>query len=484
MMTRIRLIILIVLLLVMVGILFYLWNRPRLLAMYPPNGALDVPANTGISLSFSRPMQESSVLERITIEPATDGVFSWQGNMLIFTPQKPWPAGSTVQVNLDAGARTKTWPSLALSQQTRFSFVVRQPRLLYLYPTQEPASIYTWDPGSNTSQLAADIVGAIQDFTISADGDMLYYSVRQGQQGSAIYRLELSNSTQASDPTMTMQESQGQPQLILECPSASCRAPVISPDHRYLAFERIALPESGEPNIPQVWWLALPEANLPPEGVSFSEARRAGDPAHQTLQPSWSSEGVLAFYDTQAAAYIFITPQGGEVARFANETGQPGKWHPTLAYYLAPEIIFLDANISESVVGLNRLSASHLMLFDLKQNQSQDISQGMHWEDTDPVFSPDGDRLVFARKSLDINAWTPGRQIWLMSFGSNISKPLTNEPDYTHFNFAWSPDGKMLAYMRFNQSALSEPPELWMMNLETGQAIQLLVGAYGPAWVP
>jgi Tol biopolymer transport system component len=91
---------------------------------------------------------------------------------------------------------------------------------------------------------------------------------------------------------------------------------------------------------------------------------------------------------------------------------------------------------------------------------------------------------VLARKYLDAARWTPGRQIWLMSPDGKEFQALTNAPYFNHSSFAWSPDGQQLAYLRFNQEKLTDPPELWLMNADGSQPIQLVIGGYAPQWIP
>jgi hypothetical protein len=42
----------------------------------------------------------------------------------------------------------------------------------------------------------------------------------------------------------------------------------------------------------------------------------------------------------------------------------------------------------------------------------------------------------------------------------------------------------MIAYARFNQAKLSELPELWMINADGSNPIQLVIGGYSPTWIP
>jgi Tol biopolymer transport system component len=212
-----------------------------------------------------------------------------------------------------------------------------------------------------------------------------------------------------------------------------------------------------------------------------AEAVLAGDPAHQTLLPSWSKDGFLAYYDTQALAFVLFDPYSGERVLFSNQTGQLGNWHPEGREFLAPEIFFLDTG---SVTGLKNLASSHLILFNRLTKSTLDLTPADDLEDSSPSYSPDGVYLAFARKYLDQRRWTPGRQLWIMMPGIGQAQPITHDPDFTHYEFAWSPDSKQLAYVRFDQTVLTNPPEIWLLELINVERTRLVENGYWPQWIP
>jgi Tol biopolymer transport system component len=236
-----------------------------------------------------------------------------------------------------------------------------------------------------------------------------------------------------------------------------------------------------EPSYPRLWLLSLADAGVT---TKMPEPVLAGDPLHQTIGPNWSADGALAFYDSNAAAFVILDPHTGSTTHFPNQTGQPGAWHPNGRDFVAPEINFLGEETSQELSGLQALANSHLILFNWQDGSTQDLTRLEELEDMAPVFSPDGAFLAFARKNLQIKLWTPGRQLWLMRTGTWQAEQLTDEPLYSHFEFAWSPGGDLLAYVRFNQSALTEPPELWVIDPFTARATELVVGGYAPQWLP
>jgi Tol biopolymer transport system component len=128
--------------------------------------------------------------------------------------------------------------------------------------------------------------------------------------------------------------------------------------------------------------------------------------------------------------------------------------------------------------------SSHLLAYNLLSRQVDDLTYYDYLEDASPAFSPDGELLAFARKYLDERRWTLGRQLWLMSALGTDLRMLTDSPDYEYTSFSWHPDGGSIAYVRFNEAAIIDPPELWIINADGGGALRLMIGAYSPRWLP
>ncbi len=460
---------LILILVVAAGI--YAWlDAPEIVTTTPHTDAVKVPIRTALQMTFSRPMNVESVENQLVIQPERGGRFTWQDNTLTFTPVDPWPSGTTITVTLPAGARAAGWLGMPLLRSYTWSFSTGQTLLAYLWPPDEPADIFALDP------LTGDIhqvttSGGVVDFSSSPDGIQIYYSVSK-LDNSAIFHLDLLKATNQADQAP-------EPERLLSCPQASCRLPRPSPDGRLLAYERT----SSTPGVPaetQVWLLALSN-----DGSAASEPFLVGEAGHRTLQPDWSSTGKLAYYDLDQQAFVIYTPSSGQRTLLPNQTGEPGSWSPDGESYVAPEIVEENLNLLES------RAYSHLIRYVLAATQdsaalirTENLSNDVSLEDTAPVFSPDGTQIALARKYLDTMRWTPGRQLWLMQADGTQANRLTDEPFYNHYDFAWSPDGKRIAYVRFNQTVLTDPLELWVMNADGSDPIQLVKGGYAPQWLP
>jgi hypothetical protein len=434
-------------------------SAPYITAVSPLDGTKDIPARAGLEITFSRPMRAEMVEARLQTEPARTGSFAWQGNKLIFSPDHPWPGGTQVIVTLARGARATGTFGMPVLREQSWSFTTAQMLLAYLWPADGPANIYALDPLSGEVKPLTQ-EKQVFDFSLSPDGLQVYFSAVNGAEGADLYRLDLLAAAQAGDEL-------AKPELMLACAETACRYPQPSSDGRWLAYERILpLGDSGVDNS-QVWLLSLQDG----------ESQAIGEEGHLTRWPEWSSTGLLAFYDRERVSYVLYQPDTHEVSYIFNDTGEPGCWARDGGTFLTTEIQY-TTEYSPT------MGSSHLILYDLVGHQVADLTQDMFLEDATPAFSPDGTTIAFGRKYLDAERWTPGRQLWLMGTDGSNPRQVTNDAVYKHHDFAWSQDGQWLAYVRFNQAALIEPPELWMARGNGSQPIQLVIGGYAPQWIP
>jgi dipeptidyl aminopeptidase/acylaminoacyl peptidase len=458
--TKIVIGVIVLMLIVAAGMAIYAWNStPQLVKSYPQTGAINVPATSPIRLVFSRAMDQETVNTRLKIEPAIGGTFKWDKNILTFTPDQAWPGGQMIKLILESGARAASWISFPLGRQS-WTFDVNEAMLAYLWPSDGRADIYALTPTTGEIRQFTHGLGVL-DFTVSNNGIMIYFSAPNSQGGVNLYRIdrtEVENSTEYSY----------QAQELLDCGTAQCRNPVASFDDLKLAYEYILPNPSGGSGPAQIWLLNL----------TSSEALPIGQETHETVQPSWSSTGLLAYYDRTSSGYEVINPLSQERVLLPNQTGQPGDWSPSGEYYLAPEIYYYQAPKD------TERGTSHLIRYGVNSNTTEDISKSIDVEDVAASYSPDGSSIAFARKFLDAAHWSLGRQIWIMNVDGSSSHPITDEADYNHYDLAWSRDGLMLAYVRFEESRIFNPPELWMVNADGSNALQLVIRGYSPIWIP
>lgn len=446
--------------LLILGAIIVWVNMPRLVGVYPPIEAVEVPAAAPIILSFSHSVQLDSVREHFRSDPQREGKFEAHDEMVTFTPNDPWPGGRKVTIYIQNGVRSAWGLGLPSVQESSWSFTTGQTLLAYLWPSDGPADIYALDPLSGeVKQLTTH--GGVIDFSVSWDGLAVYYSAANIEGGSDLFRLDLLD---LADPSTINPEQE----VIMKCLKVLCSSPQISPDGKLLAYEQVALDESGQSSEIQVWLLSLEDATQ----------TLVGHTDHRNKDPNWSALGRLATYNATRQVYSIYDPLTRETLSFSNDTGEPGTWSPDGESFLVSEIFYIPQGDGEQI------EPSHLMRYELQSERIFDLTVTNDVEDAYPAYSPDGSTIAFARKYLDAERWTPGRQLWLMREDGSDADPLSDEPNYNYYDFAWSPDGRQIALLLFDQVSLNKPPELWLMNADGSEAIQLVIGGYNPRWIP
>jgi len=432
--------IVILLIIVVIGWQF----APRIESIEPFDKALH--GRQRLVISFTRSMDRGSVENLISLELSQPGVFSWNeaNNQVTFTPIKSWPAGEIITLEFAGGARSRI--RLPLLGKFNIDIPVNPISLTYLWPADETSNLYIINPVSGESQALTEEVNGVLDYTISANGEHIYYSSNSEDGTSRIMILNLWTGTSGE---------------ITSCSDGLCTTPRISPDGNSLAYEYIPK-EPGK--LPSIQVLDI-------ESMTLIDL---GENDQYIEKPLWSSSGSLAYYNQTGKGYQFWNPGTGEKGFLPNETGGDGSWSPDGRYFICSEILFLS----------DTLAPRHLQLYDMRENTTLDLSRGSYPEDLNPSFAPGGLTVAYSHKSLDPALWTPGRELWVLNIESGENTQLSDVIDYQHTSFSWHPDGKQLAYVRYNQAALSDPPEIWLINTTGGESLRLIINGFQPGWVP
>ncbi|MBN1265055.1 MAG: Ig-like domain-containing protein [Anaerolineales bacterium] len=449
--------------LAVLGLIF----SPKITTATPLKASLRVPARAPVSLTFNQPMDAVSVESRFFLDPWTEGSFSWEGQSMTFQPSEPWPAGTDVTVTLKAGARSLSF--LPLLRSYTFQFTVGSPRIAYLWPDGAPADIYARTlESAETTRLTTSSSGVL-DFSISPGKSYLIYTAMREDGGSDLVLYDLST---------------GWEDILYSCEGpVLCSRPVLSPDSNTLAFERDLRSLVQQDDLQSSREVRI-------MSLESEEAVQVGPLQHERSNPTWSITGELAYFDHTLQAVAVVDPyldQGTSPLWLIPATVDANlEWLPDGSGLLFPQVQFEEGRYE--LVGVNRIPVfhSHIMYYDLGSDVVIDLSGDRDGlvEDSLPVYDPSSRWIGFTRRYLEPERWTLGRQVWVMAADASEKTLLVNEPDYNHASLVWSPDSSRLVYTRFNQSEISEQIEIWMVNLDTGETEQLVVGGYTPQWIP
>jgi Tol biopolymer transport system component len=121
----------------------------------------------------------------------------------------------------------------------------------------------------------------------------------------------------------------------------------------------------------------------------------------------------------------------------------------------------------------------HVILVDVDGRQAVDISAGVEVDEGRPAWHPSGNFLAVPR-----SATGAGKQLYLVSpDGSQLSQ-LTDDPFHNHSALTWSPDGRVLAFMRLPRMDGSDNPTVMQFDMESGEISPVAEGAFLPGWWP
>ena len=446
------------------GWLAYNLLNPVVTSFIPMDGGTDLPRDTAIEITFSQPMQAESVTARLGIFPEVNGSYTWENTTLRFQPEDEWPQGEKVRITLVSGALTHL--GAAIKEAYAWSFTVRPTRLAFLYPADGPADLYLLDIESGNSQQITTI-GGIQDFGLHAASNTIYFSARNSNEGSNLYRIDL----ESEEVT-----------LVLDCQDEYCSMVQVSTDGRQLAYERSDL--DGHVAI----WLM---------DLANSKQLQISQRNHEARLPQWSPGGLLSYYDVDSERYYILDLLAEERIWLDNQPGELATWSPNnhsftiqqlTPYTFELPVDLIDKPFETLPEGEDyeavEVASGNIIAFDLSSKESINLSGRTEVIDGSPLYSPDGRWLAFSRRVLEQNASTLGRQVWLMRANGSQQEALTDNPNFKYSGFAWHPDSRQLAVVRADNTRPTELPELWLLDTRNGNQARLVIGGYDPLWIP
>jgi dipeptidyl aminopeptidase/acylaminoacyl peptidase len=103
-----------------------------------------------------------------------------------------------------------------------------------------------------------------------------------------------------------------------------------------------------------------------------------------------------------------------------------------------------------------------------------------------PRISPDGSRVVYTHVTVNPKHDGYETALWIIPSGGGQARQLTSGPRDS--SPQWSPDGKLLAFVRATEKdGKPQPAEVYLLAMEGGEAralTDLPKGASGPVWSP
>ncbi|MEM6256037.1 MAG: hypothetical protein AAF821_24250 [Cyanobacteria bacterium P01_D01_bin.156] len=202
-------------------------------------GAMD----TAFLLTFSRPMDQTSVEQNLTIEPPLPGRFSWAGRRMAYTLNFPAPYGNEFQVSLPI-AKDRFSGDSANFVPFEASFKSRERAFTYIGIEGEERGRLVLYNLSDQSKVPLTPEGwTILDYKPYSRGDRILFSaLEQGQNTQQDQRLyTVTTGLGESSP-----DGSGQVEIVLDNQDYQNLKFDLSPDGQTIVVQRVSRSNPGD----------------------------------------------------------------------------------------------------------------------------------------------------------------------------------------------------------------------------------------------
>lgn len=341
--------------------------------------------------------------------------------------------------------------------------------VLYIgWDSDNNLQLFTAQPTNQQTTQLTNRTEGIQEASLTPDGEQIAYVTVTLEGETAVSRIHLL--------TLNRLHQVSKDEMILEC-EASCSRLTWAPDGRRLIYQKGPLPaNSAAMALPYIWWLDTETGETVP--VVPSEE-------NPTLSPSISPTGDWVTYSVsgreQLVAYNFAN---GRFSFIDSVIGTAVAWHPSGDYFIMSDLdpVILHGGESDDHTEHSHDYAEAIHLFRVYPNieSREPLTHVANVDDGAPVFSPDGNWLIFGRKPVRTNA---GRQLMLMDVNSGDIRPLTDDLTTHHGAVHWSADSQTILYQTVNTLNANPQPDIWQMDIQSGEATLLIPNAIQPTWL-
>ena len=327
---------------------------------------------------------------------------------------------------------------------SRVEASINEAQVLYLREDENRIKgLFITDFSGDTSQLVSEENQSVDDYIVSPDHSQAAYVTRNESTSNEIWLLDLKNLSSRK---------------LTECKDAICSGLVWSPDGSRIIYEQMGL-DGNASGLPTLWWVDVATAGAQPV---FQDSQLPGG------NPRWSPDGKWLSYATPEGIRLYNL-ENGETRVIENVLGAAAMWAPNSKTILLRDVVIRhDQFVTE------------LFIYGVESQTLVNISPDKGFENTLAAWSPDGESLAVVRRDLTA---ARGDQIWVMKPDGSDARMMTNDVDALHGSLNWSPDGKYVLYELYALDNFPFSSQLQVLDVESGEVLELGIEGFNPKWV-
>ena len=270
------------------------------------------------------------------------------------------------------------------------------------------------------------------------------------------------------------------PNIVYQLTTVS--EPSLSPDGKSLAFTRSSIDKTTMANYSQIMLMALPDG----DPVPFT---RGGKDTAAKYSPDGQTMAFFRRDDKDRRQVWLIAVSGGESRQLTHLRGGISEfaWSPdstalALVSDVDPDLppedhdpkvdprvrVVRRIRYRADTVGWRGDAHSHLFVVGANDGRSRQLTDG-DWDDSSPVWSPDGSRIAFISGRREDRDFVPYTETYVVP--AQGGEPVEWSQGLSSIGaITWSPDSKMLAVIGSDDDGIGAAWQSWLFILEQGRA--------------
>ncbi|MAT43100.1 MAG: hypothetical protein CL609_12225 [Anaerolineaceae bacterium] len=324
---------------------------------------------------------------------------------------------------------------------------------VYLYPNSQLSNLYYYHLENNETHQLTIVEQELFDYTISEDGQFIFYTVIDPNGGSEIRKLTLS----------TLND-----QLLLDCEMEFCYHPVFSDNNQLLLLQKnnFSIFTGIENEKTELWVYDIKTADFHP----FS-----GTDSFYGVFPRWNSDETYLAVQTLNPKRIKIYNRDGLLITQFETNFSLGMvdWRPN-----SKELFFVNEEINDDQ------PTTFLWSYDLLKSEFHQMNNDFFSGGeiiTNFRFSPDGQSYVLGIRE---SAFLPSQTLWVIELKTQTLVAKIGDNSKIYSNVQWNKDSDKLLFQNYDQFSEQPGTSVTVLDLRTNQQQISLIDAWFPRWLP